>query len=119
MKRLLAGVAAPAALACASLVLAAPAGAIALRSGDGLTVTSVKQLDSRLTSLYLKTAALPSPVDVRILLPAGYASHPRTRYPVLYLLDGTSGHASDWTVAGDAEKTTTGMPLIVVMPNMT
>jgi S-formylglutathione hydrolase FrmB len=55
---------------------------------------------------------------VRILLPSGYAKHPHKRYPVLYLLDGTSGHASDWTKLGEAEQTTAGKPLIVVMPNI-
>jgi S-formylglutathione hydrolase FrmB len=37
---------------------------------------------------------------------------------VLYLLHGTSGGASDWTKMGDAEQTTAGKPLIVVMPDI-
>jgi S-formylglutathione hydrolase FrmB len=85
---------------------------------DGLQVTSVKQLDGRLVALTFKTAALPQPVSVRILLPAGYATS-RKRFPVLYLLDGTSGTAADWTTSGSAEATSAGKPLIVVMPDIT
>ena len=53
-----------------------------------------------------------------MLLPTGYANHPRRRYPVLYLLHGTSGGAADWTTTGGAEQTTAGKPLIVVMPDI-
>jgi S-formylglutathione hydrolase FrmB len=34
-------------------------------------------------------------------------------------MDGTSGHASDWTTLGGAEQTTAGRGLIVVMPDIT
>jgi diacylglycerol O-acyltransferase / trehalose O-mycolyltransferase len=66
----------------------------------------------------VKTAALPGPANVRILMPSGYRAHPGRRYPVLYLIHGTSGGAPDWTEAGDAQKTTAGKPLIVVMPDI-
>jgi S-formylglutathione hydrolase FrmB len=56
--------------------------------------------------------------DVRVLLPADYAAHPRRHYPVLYLLHGTSGGAADWTTMGAAEETTAGRPMIVVMPDI-
>ncbi|HUE28133.1 MAG TPA: alpha/beta hydrolase-fold protein, partial [Solirubrobacteraceae bacterium] len=102
----------------AGLALAPAASAMTLHDGHGLTVTSVKQIDTRLVALDVKTGALPDPVDMRILLPTGYAAHPHRRYPVLYLLDGTSGLASDWTTMGAAEQTTAGQPLIVVMPNI-
>ena len=101
------------------MALPASAGAVSFRDGHGLKVTSVKSLDARLIALSVKTQALPGTQNIRVLLPTGYASHPRRRYPVLYLLDGTSGHASDWTVMGQAEQTTAGRPLIVVMPDIT
>jgi S-formylglutathione hydrolase FrmB len=102
------------------LALAAPAAGqvVSFRNGHGITVQSVTQLDPRLLALELGTTALPKPIDLRILLPSGYAAHPRRRYPVLYLFDGTSGRASDWTTMGGAEQTTAGLPLIVVMPNV-
>jgi S-formylglutathione hydrolase FrmB len=104
-------------LACASSAAAAVS-AIRFRSGDGLELKSVQQLDPRLIALTVDTAALPEPAHVRILLPSGYASHPHRRYPVLYLLHGTSGGASDWTVKGDAEQITAPYQVIVVMPDI-
>jgi S-formylglutathione hydrolase FrmB len=114
MRRLLA-----AAVVLGALLVAVPAaGAVTFKNGDGLQVLSVKQLDSRLIALTVKTSELPGPADIRILLPTGYAAHPHERYPVLYLLHGTSGTASDWTVKGNAEPATAGKPLIVVMPDI-
>jgi S-formylglutathione hydrolase FrmB len=106
--------------ATVSILATAPgAGAVQLRSGQGLTVASVKQVNPRLVTLAVKTAALPVPANVYILLPPGYASHPRRHYPVFYLLDGTSGQASDWTHLGDAQQVIGNRPVITVMPDIT
>jgi S-formylglutathione hydrolase FrmB len=104
----------------AGAVAVAPAGAALprFRDADGIHVTSMRALDKRLMALTVSTNALNAPANVRILLPDGYASHRHRRYPVLYLLHGTSGGAADWTKLGDAEQTTTGKPLIVVMPDI-
>ena len=108
----------------ASVVAGAPASATATNAvpafgdGAGLHVVSRHALDSRLIDLTVTTTALDRPANIRILLPTGYAAHPRQRYPVLYLLHGTSGGAADWTTMGDAEQTTAGTPLIVVMPDI-
>ena len=104
-----------------ALAVAARAAAAApavFSDGYGLHVVSQTQLDSRLLALTVTTAALPGPANVRILLPADYASQPDRRYPVLYLLHGTGGGAADWTTMGNAEATTAGLPLIVVMPDI-
>jgi S-formylglutathione hydrolase FrmB len=109
------------ALGTATLVVLAAAPAAQARTfkdASRIHVVSQKTIDPRLTALNVKTPALPGLVDVRVLLPVGYASNPRRRYPVFYLLDGTSGTAADWTTAGGAEQTTAGLPLIVVMPNI-
>jgi len=95
-----------------------PAGPPPLVDGHGLRVDSVSQINARLVAVTVSTAALPKPAHVRILLPAGYSSHPDQRYPVLYLFNGTNGTAADWTTYGDAEQTTAGLPLIVVMPSV-
>ena len=91
---------------------AAPVGAtqlgVSFGDGDGLHVVAQTALDSRLLDVTVTTAALDGPVDVRILLPTGYANDPARRYPVLYLLPGTSGRAQDWTTLGGAEQTTSG-----------
>ena len=103
---------------CCALVLPPGASALTFRSGHGLSVVSVKRLDSRLTALVVKTAALPKPANIYILFPPGYASHPQRHYPVFYLLHGTSGTASDWTVKGHAEKVIGRRQLITVMPDI-
>ncbi len=102
----------------AALGLAPGAAGVTLRGGHGLRVLSQRSLDSRLLVVSVHSPALLHPANVRILLPAGYASHPHKRYPVLFLLHGTSGWAADWTTMGDAEQTTAGRPLIVVMPDI-
>ncbi len=102
----------------ASPAAASRGGPPSFLSGDGLAVTSVKRLDARLYELTLTTSALPGPATVRVLLPASYETEPRRHYPVVYLFHGTSGGAADWTVKGEAEQTTEGLPLIVVMPDI-
>ena len=88
-----------------------------LSDGFGLHITSVKHINSRLLALVVTTKALPRPANIYILLPSGYDdSH--QRYPVFYLLHGTSGTASDWTVKGDAQKVIGDRPLITVMPDI-
>ena len=86
-------------------------------SGNGLTVASVKQIDARQYDIVVSTPALGRSVNIRILLPADYGSSPEQRFPVLYLLHGTSGGASDWVDSGDAEALTANLPLITVMPD--
>ena len=98
----------------AAFVPAAPAQKF--RDGRGLDVVRAERIDERLWEVEVATSVLRQPVDVRILLPRGYASS-RRRYPVLHLYHGTSGRASDWTTMGDAARTTDGLPLIVVMPD--
>jgi S-formylglutathione hydrolase FrmB len=76
-----------------------------------------ERLSPRLQELTLRTPDLAEPTKVRVLLPAGYASHPKRRYPVLYLLHGAAGSQASWTTAGDTEAQTAKLPLIVVMPD--
>jgi S-formylglutathione hydrolase FrmB len=99
-----------AALVCA--VLAGPAAA-----APDPQLVGTKHLDPRLQELTLRTPELARPTHVRVLLPAGYTSHPKRRYPVLYLLHGASGNRTDWTTQGQAEPLTAKLPLIVVMPD--
>jgi S-formylglutathione hydrolase FrmB len=99
-----------AALACALLA------ASAVAAPDPQLVGS-KQISPRLKELTLRTPELAAATHVRVLLPAGYASHPKLRYPVLYLLHGASGDQTSWTTQGEAESLTAKLPLIVVMPD--
>jgi S-formylglutathione hydrolase FrmB len=100
------------------LAAAAPAHAMTFSNGHGLQVTSVKQVNSRLVALVVKTKAIPAPLNVYILFPPDYATHSRKRFPVFYLLHGTSGTASDWTKMGDAQQVIGNRELITVMPDI-
>jgi len=98
--------------ALAFALLAAPAAA-----ASDPQLVGTKQLSPRLKELTLRTPELAAPTHVRVLLPAGYASHPKRRYPVLYLLHGASGDQASWTTLGQAEPLTAKLQLIVVMPD--
>src|SRR5262245_55942738 len=107
-----------------TLALAVPQGATGagtgprdLRDGHGIHVESVEPISARQVGVRVRTDALQHPVDVRILLPDDYDASPKRRFPVLYLFHGTSGRASDWVNFGNAEETTAGLPMIVVMPD--
>ncbi|GAA1788714.1 alpha/beta hydrolase family protein [Actinomadura chokoriensis] len=109
------------ALTTASAGFVAPAQAaergVRFTDGGGIHVVKVRRIDDRQYAVRVSTAALGRAVDVRILLPTGYERRASARFPVLYLFHGTSGRASDWVDAGDAERTTAGRPLITVMPD--
>lgn len=104
-------------LAGIALVLIAGALPVASAHAAGLTLIGSKQLDSRLAELTLLTPALANATNVRVLLPAGYHSSRRTRYPVLYLLHGSFDDYTAWTKEGNVEQLTDGLKLIVVMPD--
>jgi S-formylglutathione hydrolase FrmB len=103
---------------CVGLASAPVAGATTFRNADGLTVASVKQLNPRLVALVVKTKAVPDPLNVYILFPPDYATHPHKRFPTFYLLHGTSGTASDWTHTGQAQQVIGNRELITVMPDI-
>ncbi|NHC21566.1 esterase family protein [Nocardioides sp. IC4_145] len=86
------------------------------RDGRGITVVSAEQVGGRQWRLVVRTAALARPVRVAVLLPRGYAASDR-RYPVLHLLHGTSGGATDWIEQGGVVAATRTLPLVVVMPD--
>ena len=98
------------------LLVALLGAAGAAAAAKDIRVTDTEKLSPRLLDLTMESAALPGPVHTRILLPAGYADHPRRRYPMLFLLHGGFGAYSDWTTAGQAEALTAPYDLITVMP---
>jgi S-formylglutathione hydrolase FrmB len=114
MRRVLATCAAFLAATCAPAA-AAPA----FHDAAGLHVAGVKQVGPRLFALTVTTKALPAAANVYVLMPPDYESRPHRRWPVFYLLDGTSGRASDWTSQGDAEKVIGDREVITVMPDIT
>jgi S-formylglutathione hydrolase FrmB len=103
---------------CCALGPASAASAVTFHSGHGLTITRVKQLNPRLYAIVVRTRTLPDPANIYVLLPPGYSSRSARRYPVFYLLHGTSGTASDWTLKGHAQRVIGNRPLITVMPDI-
>jgi len=85
-------------------------------STDGLQVLDVQTIDARSYDVSVLSGNLGRPVHIRVLLPVHYADNPDAHFPVLYLFHGTSGRASDWMTAGDAENTTAPYDVITVMP---
>jgi S-formylglutathione hydrolase FrmB len=111
-------------VALVGLLLALPvtrARAATATFGDaaGIHVVSTQQIDSRQYNVKITTPALGAGhvLDIRVLLPTNYDVDTSIRYPVLYLFHGTSGRASDWVNAGDAEAATAPYDLITVMPD--
>ena len=86
------------------------------RDGHGIEVVSAERVGGRQWRLELRTAELARPVRVVVLLPRGYERSSR-RYPVLHLLHGTSGGATDWVENGGVVRSTRDLPLLVVMPD--
>lgn len=82
----------------------------------GLELRGEQRLSPRLSELRVFSPALGRETSLRVLTPAGF-DPARDRLPVLWLLHGGYGNFRDWTVAGDAEALTEGLPLIVVMPD--
>ncbi len=63
--------------------------------------------------------------DTYVYTPPGYSKHREKRYPVVYLVHGTPGTASDWIAAGQIASTMdllitegTIRPMIVVAPDL-
>ncbi len=87
----------------------------------------VQVIPATVQQITVPSAALGGyPDTVYVVLPPGYAAHPRTRYPVLYLLHGFPGGPSQFVDVGDvqtleAELVAKGQmqPLILVMPTGT
>lgn len=113
-----------AAMVCATLTPAIAAGAthaadpVSFHDGHGLHVLGVTRVDARDYNVKVLSPDLGRPINIRLLLPVGYAVNPEQRYPVLYLFHGTGGHVTDWIDAGDAEQTTAPYRLITVMPEV-
>ena len=88
-----------------------------LAGARAITVVARQRPSARLEEWTLRTPALREPTRVRVLLPVGYGSDRRRRYPVLYLLHGADSDYRAWTRDGDAEAITARTPMIVVMPD--
>lgn len=86
-------------------------------AADGPHIESLTWLDDRQVLARVSTPVLRQPADVRVLLPASYASSPTRRYPVLYLLHGSDDDANAWVDKYGARPTLDTQEIITVMPD--
>jgi S-formylglutathione hydrolase FrmB len=83
---------------------------------DGARIVQVDTLDARTRDLTIESPSVGT-VQVRLLLPDGFADGGRSDWPVLYLLHGYGGDHADWTDLTDVEAFTASTDLLVVMPD--
>ena len=95
-------------------------------SGPGGT-RHVRVVPASVESFSMVSPALAGFRDlVHVVLPPGYAQHPRQRYPVLYLLHGFPGNPTNFLAIGNAAGSEAALiaagrmkPVILVMPSGT
>ena len=74
--------------------------------GFGFTIDSTTQLNNQLYEVVVSSEEVRGNQTIQILIPSDYTtSGNNRRYPVLYLLHGTYGGATDWTTVGAAPET--------------
>ena len=83
----------------------------------GLFVTlSARAQNSRLQTVKFESKLVGKSLPYIVILPVGYHSSATTRYPVLYLLHGFSGHYTDWTTRTNVADYASAYRMIVVTP---
>jgi S-formylglutathione hydrolase FrmB len=83
-----------------------------LATASGSVPIAVPSLETVQFQSQLVNAALP----YNVILPPAYRSASTTRYPVLYLLHGLSGHYTDWVTRTNISDYAAEYRLIIVMP---
>ncbi|MGH3829285.1 MAG: alpha/beta hydrolase [Pseudonocardiaceae bacterium] len=94
---------------------AAPSSAVA--PSKAVRVVSVRKVDARTRDVVLDSPSVGD-TTVRLLVPVSFETDPNRRWPVLYLLHGADDPDTYrcWTRSTDVAALTTGLPLLVVMP---
>jgi S-formylglutathione hydrolase FrmB len=71
---------------------------------------------ARVQTVKFKSQTLNAELPYNVVLPLDYATSATTRYPVIYLLHGLTGHYSDWLTRTNIADYSSQYGLIVVMP---
>lgn len=117
MTRRLTGPLAAAALALTLLPGAASATSPAWRKADdGAAITAERWLDGRTFDATVKSPALNTSVQVRVIVPNGWSKRRRQTWPVLYAYHGGNDTYVSWTRSTDIERQAAGWRTMVVMP---
>lgn len=107
----------PSALAGTPANAAGSAAVPAVAADDGARVTAEQWLDARTVDLTVHSPAVGAAVQVRVLLPSGWAAQPTRTWPVLYLLQGAHDDYTSWTRETGIEAFTADKDVITVMPS--
>ena len=71
---------------------------------------------ARVETIQFQSKLVNATLSYNVILPTDYATSRTTRYPVLYLLHGLTGHYSDWVSRTNLADYAAGYRLIVVTP---
>lgn len=74
------------------------------------------QANGRLETVRFQSKLVGASLPYNVVLPTDYDTAKTTRYPVLYLLHGLTGHYSDWASRSNVADYAEQYRLIVVMP---
>ncbi|HKR12326.1 MAG TPA: alpha/beta hydrolase family protein [Pyrinomonadaceae bacterium] len=72
--------------------------------------------NGRVETVRFQSKLMNTSLPYNVILPTDYDTSPTTRYPVLYLLHGLTGHYSDWASRSNVGDYAQQYRLIVVMP---
>jgi S-formylglutathione hydrolase FrmB len=72
---------------------------------------------ARVETVRLQSKLVNATLPYNVVLPPDYDASRTTRYPVLYLLHGLTGHYSDWVTKSNIADYAAAYRLIVVMPD--
>lgn len=70
----------------------------------------------RVETIRFQSKLVNTTLPYNVILPTDYETSKTTRYPVLYLLHGLTGHYSDWIARTNVADYAAGYRMIVVMP---
>src|SRR5687768_535139 len=72
--------------------------------------------NGRVETIRFQSKLVGAALPYNVILPAEYDTSATTRYPVLYLLHGLTGHYSDWASRSNVADYAQQYRMIVVMP---
>lgn len=79
-------------------------------------IGSQRRSTATLETVQLQSALIGRTLPYNVVLPTDYRGSRNTRYPVLYLLHGLSGHYTDWATRTNVADYAARYRIIVVMP---
>ncbi|MCU1268281.1 MAG: esterase [Acidobacteria bacterium] len=81
-----------------------------------LSTQSQTPASVRLETVNFASKLIGKTLPYKVVLPADYQRSPGSRYPVLYLLHGLSGHYTDWTTRTNIADYASQYRLIIITP---